>query len=335
MRPKRRIIPLFIPNYGCGNCCVFCEQRRISGAAVPVCAEDVYKAVMNAKAAFEHETHSELAFYGGSFTSLPINTQNELLDAAKPFLSFQTSNSIRISVRPDALSPADAARLKSYGVRTIEIGAQSMCDDVLEAARRGHTAADVENASKTARGAGLALIIQIMTGLPRDTNEKSIYTAKRIIDLRPDGVRIYPTAVIRGTELFEMWKRGDYSEHKIEDAADLCADLCVLFENAEIPIIRLGLNPTERLSSVDVAAGAYHPAFGELVYSRLYYRRAAEKLAGTPPGSEVTIEVARGCVSKMIGQRRGNIRALTENFSLRAIKIIESDIPIGEIRVCR
>ena len=328
MNPKRRIIPVFIPHAGCPHACVFCNQRRISGAARPAGINDVRAAVSGAG-----DQPTELAFYGGSFTAIPEARQNELLSAAAPFLSKNPENSVRISTRPDCVDEATAVRLKRYGVKTVELGAQSMCDDVLVASRRGHLSIDVVRAARVVKDAGLSLILQMMTGLPGDTREGSLYTAERFISMAPNGVRIYPAVVVRDTELYEMWRRGEYLEHTVEDAVGLCAVLCGMFGEADIPVIRLGLNATDDLSAGDAVAGAYHPAFGELVYSCIYLNRAMDMLAGAAPGSDVILGVAKGRVSIMTGQRRRNITALMQKFSLRSLKVIECGT--GEREICR
>ena len=321
MIPKRRIIPLFIPNAGCRHNCVFCDQRRITGADWPV--------IENGKLIIENlcsaTLPAELAFYGGSFTALPAGQQNMLLEAAQYFLKLDALNSIRVSTRPDCIDEATIERLKKYGVATIELGAQSMCDDVLSAAGRGHSSSDAERAAALVKNAGLALIVHMMTGLPGDTREKSLYTATRIAGLKPDGVRIHPTIVVRGTRLHELFESGDYSEHALGCAVELCAELYEVFSGAGVPVIRFGLNPSEALSSGGAVAGAYHPAFGELVYSRVYYDKAAALLEGAAPGSSVTLSVAHGHLSMMIGRRRCNIDALMKRFSLGSLKAVPSD----------
>ena len=336
MKPKKRIIPVFIPNAGCAHKCVFCDQRRITGASANASAAvvaDIISAAIREMKRSEAAADSrgaepgpyEIAFYGGSFTALPEPLQNELLESACGFLRPGPRDSIRISTRPDCLGGITAERLKRFGVGTVELGAQSMCDDVLRMSRRGHTAADVVEASLAVKGAGLSLILQMMTGLPGDTRLKSLDTAKRFTEMQPDGVRVYPTVVVRGTELYEMWKRGEYTEHTLEDAITLCAEICRVFNDASIPILRLGLNPTDALSAGDAAAGAYHPALGQLVYSKLYYDIAAGLLKSAPPHSEVIITVAKGRGSVMTGSRRGNIDRLLGEFSLASVKVAESD----------
>ena len=322
MAPKRKIIPIFIPHAGCKNDCVFCDQRRITGAEMPV-IENGYLKIANLESV---SLPAELAFYGGSFTAIPIELQINLLEAAQSFLKSDPLNSIRISTRPDCLDDASINRLKYYGVTTVELGAQSMCDDVLLQSQRGHTASDVEHASMLIKNSGLKLILQMMTGLPGDTREKSIYTAECFVKLKPDGVRVYPTVVVRGTKLHELWERGVYKEHTVESAVELCSELCPIFDKAGIPIIRLGLNPSESLSAGDAVAGAYHPAFGELVYSRMYYYDAVKLLDGVAPGSSITIAVPPGRVSIMTGQHRCNIDALIKKFSLHSLKVVEYNL---------
>ena len=349
MTPKCRIIPIFIPNAGCTHECVFCDQRRISGAAAPVNAEEVKSIIDSSlrrlnkqpKAALRSITTEtaineadgpdtvpnppEIAFYGGSFTALPVHKQSELLEAAQPFLRLNQISSIRVSTRPDCIDKHTVDRLIEYGVRTIELGAQSMSDDVLNASHRGHASSDLPRSVDIIKMAGLSLILQMMTGLPGDDRDKSMGTARQFAGLKPDGVRIYPTVVVRGTKLHEMWLNGEYKEHTLQEAVGLCAELCVIFEKADIPVIRLGLNPTETLSAADAVAGAYHPALGELVYSRVYYEKAAALLDGAAPGGDVIFTVAKGRTSMMAGHGRQNIKGLKEAYKLRSIKIIESN----------
>ncbi len=333
MTARNSIIPVFVPHLGCPNDCVFCNQRRISGHIEPATAQTVKNAIEEAAALTPQGTKRQLAFYGGSFTAIPEARQIELFEAAQPYLKAGTISSIRLSTRPDAIDAAVLKRLKKYGVAVVELGAQSMCDRVLELSGRGHDSAAVENASRLVKAAGFELILQMMTGLPGDTDDSCIETAKRIIALAPDGVRIYPTVIVRDTVLCDMWRAGSYKEHTVEDAVRVCAKLVPLLEAAGIPIIRMGLNPTEELSGGDALGGAYHPALGELVHSRIMLQRARGLLAGAAPGSRIILEVNRSDVSKMVGQHRCNVKTLTEEFSLRELKIHEASVKSGEIRI--
>ena len=323
MSARAYILPVFVPHWGCPHACVFCNQRRISGAAMPARAEDVKKAIQEAAAFLPKGGKRQLAFYGGSFTAIPVKEQEALLGAAKEALDRGEIDAVRLSTRPDAIDEAVLSRLKAYGVETIELGAQSMDDKVLQFAGRGHTAYDVERASKRIKEAGFRLILQMMTGLPGSSDESDAETARRLIALKPDGVRIYPTVIVRDTALYDMWQAGEYEEHTVEDAVRVCAKIVPLFEQAGIPIIRLGLNPTEELSGGAAVAGAYHPALGELVKSRILLEKARALLKGTEPGSRVTLLVGRGKASQMAGQHRENIRRLTEEYTLSDLKIRE------------
>ncbi|HBD86591.1 MAG TPA: radical SAM protein [Clostridiales bacterium] len=325
MSARNSIIPIFVPHCGCPNACVFCNQRRISGSLRPAEAGDVKKTIEEAAALAPEGTKRQLAFYGGSFTAIPVPEQEALLAAAQPYLYSGFITSLRLSTRPDAIDGETLLRLKRYGVETIELGAQSMCDAVLAQAGRGHTAADVVNAARLIKDAGFGLILQMMTGLPGSSEDRDVDTAVQIAALSPDGVRIYPTVIVRDTVLYDLWSRGEYAEHTVEDAVCVCARIVPVFQAAGIPIIRLGLNPTDDLSGGDAAGGAYHPALGELVRGRILRHRAQALLAGVAPGSDVVIGIGRRYVSQMVGQRGCNKNELRAQFFLRSLKIAGTD----------
>ena len=331
MSARAQILPVFVPHLGCMHACVFCNQRRISGAQSPARPEDVKNLTAHSAAFLPQGGKRQLAFYGGSFTAIPEKEQEALLNAAKEALDRGEIDAIRLSTRPDAIDDAVLSRLRRYGVGTVELGAQSMDDGVLRLSGRGHTAADVARASALVRAAGFELILQMMTGLPGSDDEKDVETARRLIALKPDGVRVYPTVIVRDTPLYDMWRSGAYREHTVEDAVRVCAVIVPLFEAAGIPIIRLGLNPTEELSGGAAVAGAYHPALGELVKSRVLLNKARSLLQGTPPGSRVTVTVGRGKTSQMTGQKRENLRRLTEEFRLAGLRVRENPAENGEI----
>lgn len=335
MSARECVIPVFVPHLGCPNDCVFCNQRRISGSTEPATAQDVDNAIQQAAALLPKGAKRQLAFYGGSFTAIPVAEQTALLAAAKRHMDSGEIDALRLSTRPDAIDGEILKRLKYYGVETIELGAQSMCDEVLLLSGRGHTAADVENASRMIKAAGFRLILQMMTGLPGDSAARTEETARRIIALAPDGVRIYPTVIVRDTALYDLWRAGRYEEHTVERAVEYCAAIVPLFEAAGIPIIRMGLNPTEDLSGGAAAGGAYHPALGELVKSRIMLNSAREKLraADIAPQSAVTLGVNAAKVSQMTGQHRCNIVALTREFSLASLKIRPAALDGADISV--
>ena len=335
MSARETIIPVFVPHLGCPHDCVFCNQRRISGRQEPATPDSVHTAIAQAAALPSNGAKRQLAFYGGSFTAIPTAQQEALLAAAEEEIRAGRIDSIRLSTRPDAIDEAVLKRLRAYGVETVELGAQSMDDEVLRLSGRGHTAEDVERAARLVKEAGFRLILQMMTGLPGDTDEKSLRTAEKLIALRPDGVRIYPTVIVRDTALYELWQAGKYREHRVEDAVRVCARLLPLFEAAGIPVIRLGLNPTEELSAGAAAGGAYHPALGELVKSRILREKAAALLEGVVQGSSATLHVHPTRLSQMLGQRRENVKTLCDAFKLRELRVLpdapEEDDLLAEI----
>lgn len=317
MTPRRRILPIFVPHAGCPNQCVFCDQKRISGSLFPASGAQVRQALEG----LGPGPAVELAFYGGSFTAVEPAVQEELLAAAEPYRRQGRVAAIRVSTRPDAVDGPALARLRRWGVGTVELGAQSMDDGVLALCGRGHTAGDTVRAAALVREGGFSLILQMMTGLPGSGEEQDLETARRLADLRPDGMRIYPTVVLRGTELEAMWRRGEYREHTVEDAVRVCARILPLLEERGIPVIRLGLNPTQELSEGGAAAGAYHPALGELVRSRILLDRARRLLAEAGPAGEAVLGVSPARVSAMTGWRRCNLRRLEEEFSLSRVRV--------------
>ena len=327
MTPARRILPVFVPHLGCPFACVFCDQRRISGEAAPPTPEEVDRRIR--EAAIREPV--EVAFYGGSFTAVEPALQDALLKAVAPHLRSGRVSAIRVSTRPDFTDGETLERLFRAGVRTVELGIQSTCDEVLVRSGRGHTAADARRGARAVRDAGMRLILQMMTGLPGSDDDRDRRTARDLIELRPDGVRIYPAVVIRGTELEALWRSGQYRPRTVEEAAELCAVLWEDFSRAGIPVIRCGLNPTEELSGGEALAGPYHPAFGELVQSARY-RNLASQLLPSCEGEDVVLEVARGQRSAATGQHRENLRRLVSQFRLKSLTIREADVPRGEIR---
>ncbi len=330
MIPKRCILPVFIPHLGCPHDCVFCNQKKISGQLVPADAGTVRTAIEEAP---ENSDGYELAFYGGSFTAIPIEKQTELLEAAAPYRKNGRINAVRLSTRPDCVSENELEFLLKYGVETIELGVQSLDSEVLMLSGRGHTVKDCIEAAKRVKNYGFKLVLQMMTGLPGDTNERSIKTAKAIAELHPDGVRVYPTVVIKDTELYRLWKENNYKPQSVDDAVDLGAKLLCIFEKAGIPVIRFGLNPSEDLSSGEAAAGAYHPALGQLVRSRLFLERLDKLISDISPSTEAVLGVHPSEMSDAIGQHRCNIKSLQNKFNLKNISVKPADVPKGDIRV--
>ena len=330
MTPRRRIVPVFVPHLGCPHRCVFCDQKTISGMQQPAGPDTVRETLRSAQAL---SAWAELAFYGGSFTAIPWAEQRALLEAAQPFRESGFLTSIRLSTRPDAVTEAGLERLKAYGVETVELGAQSMDDRVLTLSGRGHKAEDTVNAVGLLRKWGYRVILQMMTGLPGADPAGDLRTAEKLAALKPDGVRIYPTLVLRGTPLASLLEQGAYSAPSLEEAVETCAPILALFRREEIPVLRLGLHPSRELEE-KLLAGPYHPAFGELVQSRLYRNKAERLLAAEPVLSrDVTLLVHPGGVSKLTGQGRGNLLWLKDRFQLDSLRVKPGDLPPGAIAI--
>lgn len=322
---KHSNIAVFVPHNGCPHQCTFCNQREITGQSFQPHSEDVIKAVETARKSLGEKTkNAEIAFFGGSFTAIDRDYMLELLSAAAPFVRSGEFYGIRLSTRPDAINEEILHILKEYGVTAIELGAQSMDNEVLGLNKRGHTSEEVVNASKLIRQYGFSLGLQMMTGLYGSSDKTDMETAEKLASLKPDTMRIYPTVVMKGTELFDLYQSGEYHPHTLETAVPLCAKLLQFFEEQHISVIRLGLHDSDSLSE-NMAAGVFHPAFRELCESRIMYENAL-KLLSDNHISRGTVEftVNPKSVSRFIGQKKSNVRSLAEKGINAVVKQDES-----------
>ncbi len=316
-------IPIFVPHRGCPFDCVFCNQKRITGSTTDVKPSDVTETIKKyLKTLPETDRTVEAAFFGGSFTGIPIDEQTALLSAAYEFKKRGLIDGIRLSTRPDYISLEILDNLERFGVTTIELGVQSMDDGVLKAANRGHTRDDVVNAVDLIRKYPFTLGLQMMTGLPSDTDEKSLKTADEIIALGPDIVRIYPTLTIKDTFLEKMYLSGKYTPQTLDAAVELAKKLLLKFEGNGIRVIRIGLQSTDEISEGgSVVAGPLHSAFGELVENSIFYDKIAALIAGTVKWDTKTIRVNPRDISKAVGNKRRNILKIKQEFGID-IKIV-------------
>ncbi len=305
-------VALFVPHAGCPHQCSFCNQKTISGSIKPLTPEDVTAACDIAKNSGVTRETSEIAFFGGSFTAVDRDYMVSLLEAAKPYIDGGYFGGIRISTRPDAIDDERLEILKKYHVTSIELGAQSMDDSVLKINRRGHTAKDVENASRLIKSYGFSLGLQMMTGLMGDTDEKCIKTAERLIALSPDTVRIYPTIVLENTPLADCLRDGSYRAETLDEAVSLCARLLLMFRENNIKVIRLGLHSGGNVDE-GYLAGAYHPAFRELCEGKIYLEKMLSELSKLPKDMPYVIEVPEKSIGKAKGQNKRNEKALLNN----------------------
>lgn len=296
-------VSLFVPHLGCPNSCIFCNQKIISGKTRNLSLSDIRNAADTALKGAYDIADSEIAFFGGSFTAIDRELMISYLEETKPYIG-KNFGGIRISTRPDCIDEEILLLLKNYGVTAIELGAQSMCTDVLIANERGHTTEDTVKASELIRKHGFSLGLQMMTGLYGSNREKDIYTAKRFIELRPDTVRVYPTVVLENTKLDKLYKEGKYIPETLSDSVGLCAELLMMFNENKIKVIRMGLHSGGNVEEGFVA-GVYHPAFRELCESEIYKKLIEEKLWGLPPGN-FEIAVKNSEISKATGHKKSN-----------------------------
>lgn len=306
---KHANISIFVPHKGCPNNCSFCNQKAISGQSKSATEKDVFDAVNVALSHNCNPKNTEIAFFGGSFTAIEREQMLSLLTAAKCLLDKYGFEGIRISTRPDFIDDEVLSILKEYGVTSIELGAQSMCDDVLELNRRGHTAEDVKKASELIKKHGFSLGLQMMTGLYGSDFEKDYFTAREIIKLHPQTVRIYPTVVLKNTYLAELFLKGEYLPPTAEQTAPFAARLLTEFQNEGIRVIKLGLHSSETVEG-DMVAGAYHPAFREMCEGYIFLDKIEEKLKSKDKGKEYTVFVPKKSLSKAKGLNKRNEKAL-------------------------
>lgn len=305
-------VALFVPDEGCLHRCSFCNQKTISGFKRRLEPIDVISACETALSGKTDASGGEVAFFGGSFTAIERGYMLSLLKTAKSYLDRGFFKGVRISTRPDCIDDEILSLLKEYGVTSIELGCQSMDDEVLLLNERGHTADDSEKACRLIKSCGFELGVQMMTGLFGDTDEKALETAKKLIEFSPDTVRIYPTVVLKGTRLEELYQSGEYRAQTLDEAVLLCSRLLKLFSENGVRVIRLGLHSGGDVEEGYVA-GAYHPAFREKCESRLYREEIGAVLkANMIKSGRVDLSVSKKYISQAIGQKKENLAFFKE-----------------------
>ena len=323
-------IPIFIPHLGCPNQCVFCDQRTISGT-VRFDISDVRRTIDEAILS-SNGAEREIAYFGGSFTGIDRDLMIRLLDIAKQYVSSGDVLGIRMSTRPDYIDDEIIGILKKYAVSEVELGIQSMSDHVLAASKRGHTSLDTRRAVSLLTDGGFRVGGQMMIGLPGSTPDDEVSTANAICDMGCVSARVYPTLVFKGTELDEMFRRGEYVPLTVDDAAERSARVLDVFDKRGVRCLRSGLCDSENLhSESSFSAGPNHPSIGEIAMSRLFYIRISDALSGmmVPDGASLMVLCSRGSVSKVIGNRGENRERLLREFGIKSLKAIENDQLLG------
>ena len=337
---KQYIIPIFVPHLGCPNDCVFCNQRSISGQQKMITKEEIEKTIeFFLKNIKDKEAKIEVAFFGGSFTGIDVEKQEEFLQIAYEYIKQGKIQSIRISTRPDYIDKITLKRLKKYKVETIELGVQSANDYILKRANRGHSFEDVKKASRLIRWYGFKLGHQMMVGLPESTRLDEINTAKELIKLKPKMVRIYPVLVIKNTRLEKEFLDEKYTPLTVVQAVETCKEIVSMFNKKKVEVIRVGLQNTDEITDPniegsEVVAGPYHPAFRQLVESGLWYDTIVSKIKQlNVKVKKVRVLVNPQDVNNVVGHKRENIEKLKEMYTLDLIVKQDDSIKQGKLEL--
>ena len=337
---KQYIIPIFVPHLGCPNDCIFCNQKSISGQKKNMTKEEAKKIIDDYLKNIKNEdAQIEIAFFGGSFTAIEEEKQEELLKLAYEYIKNGQVESIRISTRPDSIDKETLKRLKKHKVKTIELGVQSANNYILKRSNRGHTFEDVKKASKLIRRYRFDLGHQMMVGLPESTKIDEINTAKALIKLKPKMVRIYPVLVIKNTKLEQEYKEGKYQPLPLVQAVETCKELVEMFVKKKIDVIRVGLQNTDEITNPEqntseVVAGPYHPAFRQLVESSLWYDAIVAKIKKlNVKVKEVEVTVNPADSNNVIGHKKENVIKLKDTYDVDLILKQDENIKQGKSKI--
>ncbi len=338
MKNRPLIVPIFIPNQGCPYRCIYCQQEKItSHPNQEVNASTIAKVLDQAVQSdrFDPIRKPEVAFYGGTFTRLTTTRMKELLGAVRPYLQQGLFNSIRFSTRPDSVLNKPLDLLKSMGVSTVELGTQSMVDEVLEHSQRGHTAQDTVESVRLLKEFGFKVGVQLMPGLPGDTQERFMQTVEKVIRLRPHMVRLYPTIVLKGTALEKWFQEKRYRPTPLAEAVKICQESCVRLEDNGIPVIRIGLMSSKTLLEDDqIVAGPWHKAFGFLVRSEIHQQRIESYLPEWGLATEIGLRVPHKELPLVRGYKNRGLRSIEEKTGAKVIEVIGDDtVPSGQVVV--
>lgn len=303
------IIPIFIPHRGCKNECVFCNQRKISGETRNVTEDDVRQEIEKyIKLYKDNSRKKQIAFFGGSFTGLDMEDQVRFLNVANEYIEKGLVENIRISTRPDYITELILKILKQKNVEVIELGVQSMVDDVLNAAKRGHTSEQVIKASNLIKKYGFKLGHQVMVGLPESTLEKEIYTINECIKLKPDMIRIYPVYVLKESKLYDMYETGKYNALDLADAVERATKLYKICIKNKLNVIRIGLQTTEEINSKNCdIKGPVCDNYKERVLSLIAKEQVLEKIKKLKKNRNIFIISNAKEINYVVGPKRENI----------------------------
>lgn len=333
---KHAIIPVFIPHEGCPNDCVFCNQKKITArthAEENVNIDEIASRYLSTLKDPRPDV-IEMAMYGGSFTGIPIEKQNEYLEIAKSYKDRGLIDRIHLSTRPDYINSEILDNLEKYDVDVIELGVQSFDDEVLRMSERGHTSEVVYESCEMIKQRGFTLGIQLMAGLPGDTLEKAMYSAKEAVKIGPQIARIYPTIVIEDTKLLDMYRNGEYSPLSLEEAVEISKHMYNILHDAGINIIRVGLKSSDIINeNGDIYGNTFHPAFRQLVEGSIARDKIEEVLdefcsslgrEDSTPADVVLLSNSRS-FSNMIGMKAANRKHFEAKYPQLRISYSKDD----------
>jgi len=327
------IIPIFIPHAGCPHQCAFCNQTLITDRPENMPSKKDISADITRFLSYHRPHHEspQISFYGGTFLGIGKERILKFLGVAEGFVSRGEAASIRFSTRPDTISPEMLDLIQAFPVRTIELGVQSMDDSVLRLSQRGHTALDTRRAVSLIKEGGYEIGLQMMIGLPGQDEFSALATAREIAGLRPDGVRIYPAIVLKNSRMETWYQEGTYEPLSLGVAVTQTKKLYDVFQDKQIPVIRMGLQASESLDfDRAIVAGPYHPAFGHLVHSEIFFDKAASALASeTTPIHKTVFVVHPSSIPKMRGLHNANIERLKSLFQIDSIELVP-DVSISK-----
>ncbi len=331
---KKRIIPIFVPHRGCPHDCIFCNQKKITGISTEVTSEDARNIIQDYLKTIDKDASVEIAFFGGSFTAIDIETQKSLLSIAKEYVDKGIVDDIRMSTRPDCINKEILNMLKEYNVSIIELGVQSLDEEVLLESIRGHKAKEVYESAKLIKEYGINLGLQMMVGLPSDTEEKCIKTAKEFIKMNPDCVRIYPTLVVKETGLESLLDRKEYTPFTLSESIQIVKKLLVLFYVNNINVIRVGLQASEDIQiGKAILDGPYHPAFRELVESEMIKDYLENIILQNKIKSNVVVKTNKKSVSKIIGNKKSNTTYMKQKHDILLKTQEDTNIIVDELEI--
>jgi histone acetyltransferase (RNA polymerase elongator complex component) len=310
LKEQKYIIPLFVPDEGCPFRCIYCNQKEITGKDNLSTGEEIKRYIDEHLSFFRDKDRKVmLCFYGGSFTGIGENKQTLYLETVHGYIKNGQITEIGLSTRPDYIDDEKIKTLQRYNVTTIEIGAQSMSDEILGNSCRGHDSDSVVNAVRTIHRHGLRCGIQLLPGLPGETDQTIAQTTERVIDLMPEFTRIYPLLVLKNTKLADMYLRGEYEPLTLEKAVGYSVYMLRRFAANGIDVVRIGLHSGTGIEKA-LVAGPYHNAFGELVLSRYILENVIAETVKYDKIYNIEIFVGKGMMSAAKGHKKENVRAI-------------------------